>query len=119
MSDKSRKCEFIQTAPREDRTFLLKSKKELTQLPEQSTDIEADNIIQRYSGRPKVLETYCLADYVSKVVSVSKNKISDNSEQVSRQVVQTTKGTLMKKAHQITITIKIEVVTQSFKMDSQ
>ena len=29
MSDKSRKCEFIQTAPQEERTFLLKSKKEL------------------------------------------------------------------------------------------
>ena len=83
MSDKSRKCEFIQTAPQEDRTFLLKSKKELTELPEESTDIEADNIIKRYSRRPEILETYCLADYVSKVVSVSKNKVSDNSEQVS------------------------------------
>ena len=83
MSEKSRKCEFIQTAPQEERTFLLKSKKELTELPEESTDIEADNIIKRYSRRPKVLETYCLADYVSKVVSVSKDKVSDNSEHVS------------------------------------
>ena len=83
MSDKSRKCEFIQTAPQEERTFLLKSKKELAELPEECTDIEADNVIKRYTRRPKALDTYCLADYVSKVVSVSKVKISGHSEHVS------------------------------------
>ena len=83
MSDKSRKCEFIQTAPQEERTFLLKSKKELAELPEECTDIEADNMIKRYARRPKALETYCLADYVSKVVSVSKFKISGHSDNAS------------------------------------
>ena len=83
MSDKSRKCEFIQTAPQEERTFLLKSKKELTELPEESTEIEADNVVKRYARRPKALETYCLADYVSKVVSVSKVKISEHTEHAS------------------------------------
>ena len=83
MSDKSRKCEFISTAPQEERTFLLKSKKELTELPDESTDIEADNVIKRYARRPKVLETYCLADYVSKVVSVSKVNISKYTEHLS------------------------------------
>ena len=40
-------------------------------------------MIKRYARRPKALETYCLADYVSKVVSVSKVKISGHSEQAS------------------------------------
>ena len=71
MSTKSRKCEFLATAPQSERTFLLKGKKELEALPDDSTEIEADNIIKRYARRPGALENYCLADFVSKVVSVS------------------------------------------------
>ena len=51
---------------------MLKRRKELEQLPDQSTDIEADNTINRYARRHKALENYCLADFVSKLVSVSK-----------------------------------------------
>ena len=72
MSLKSRSCEFLPTAPQSDRTFLLKSKKELEALPDESTDIEADNIVKRYARRHESLESYCLADFVSKIVSVSK-----------------------------------------------
>ena len=71
MSCKSRKVEFIPTAPKNERVFLLKSKKELEDLPEESTEIDADNIIKRYSKRHEALESYCLADFVSKVVSIS------------------------------------------------
>ena len=72
MSLKSRKCEFPPTAPKSERTFLLKSKKELEALPDDSVEIEADNTIKRYARRHEALEQYCLADFVSKVVSVSK-----------------------------------------------
>ena len=34
--------------------------------PAQSTDVELESIIQRYSKRPKQLGKFCLADYVSK-----------------------------------------------------
>ena len=71
MSSKSRKVEFLPTAPKSERTFLLKSKKELEALPEESTEIDADNVVTRYTKRSKALESYCLADFVSKVVSVS------------------------------------------------
>ena len=71
MSSKSRKVEFLATAPKSERTFLLKGKKELEALPEDSTEIDADNVIKRYSRRHEALESYCLADFVSKVVSVS------------------------------------------------
>ena len=74
MSTKSRKCEFLSTAPRNERTFLLKSRKELEALPKESTEIEADNAIKRYARRNESLEDYCLADFVSKIVSVTNIK---------------------------------------------
>ena len=51
----------------EERIFLLKPKAALDKLPAESTDVESDNVIQRYSKRPKQLSKFCLADYVSKV----------------------------------------------------
>ena len=36
-------------------------------LPAESTDVESDNVIQRYSQRPKQLSKFCLAECVSKV----------------------------------------------------
>ena len=71
MSTKSRKCEFVSTNPQSERTFLLKARKELEALPSNSTEIEADNVIKRYSRRHEALEGYCLAEFISKVVSVS------------------------------------------------
>ena len=58
---------FINTSTPEERVFILKPKSVLDELPAQSTDIEWSNVIQRYSKRPKQLQKFCLADYVSKV----------------------------------------------------
>ena len=58
---------FINTSIPEERIFLLKSKAALDELPAESTDIESENVIQRYSKRPRQLGKFCLADYVSKV----------------------------------------------------
>ena len=58
---------FVNTSVPEERIFLLKPKAALDELPAESTDVESDNVIQRYSKRPKQLSTFCLADYVSKV----------------------------------------------------
>ena len=85
MSTKSRKCEFVHTAPHTERTFLLKSKRELETMPKNSTDIEADNVIKRYARRHEALDNFCLADFISKVVSVTKvpPKSSNNESQVT------------------------------------
>ena len=85
MSAKSRKCEFVPTAPHTERTFLLKSKRELETMPKNSTDIEADNVIKRYARRHEALDSFCLADFISKVVSVTKipSKNSNNESQVT------------------------------------
>ena len=58
---------FVNTSVPEERIFLLKPKAALDELPAESTDVESDNVIQRYSKRPKQLSKYCLADNVSKV----------------------------------------------------
>ena len=58
---------FVNTSVQEERIFLLKPKAALDELPAQSTEVESDNVIQRYSKRPKHLGKFCLADYVLKV----------------------------------------------------
>ena len=62
--------------------FLLKPKSVLDELPAESTNIESDNIVQRYSKRPRQLQRFCLADYVSKVdvVYPKGNKLPETIE---------------------------------------
>ena len=43
---------FVNTSVPEERIFLLKPKAALDELPAESTDVESDNVIQRYSKRP-------------------------------------------------------------------
>ncbi|XP_068712755.1 uncharacterized protein [Montipora foliosa] len=62
----SRDFQFISTSPPEERTFLLTRLDKLKELPDNSTDVESDNIIyKRYQSRAKQLEKLCLADFVA------------------------------------------------------
>nr|XP_022311170.1 splicing regulatory glutamine/lysine-rich protein 1-like [Crassostrea virginica] len=63
----SREVVFINTSPPEERIFLLKCQDDLNKLPKTSTNIRADSLIQRYERRPKQLEHWCLADFVSEL----------------------------------------------------
>ena len=67
MTFMSRDSVFINTSPPRQRTFLIKSKKELEQMDPESTDIAIDNFIHHYQNRPHQMENYCLADFASKV----------------------------------------------------
>ena len=67
MTFMSREPVFINTSPTSERTFLVKSKKQLEQLDPDSTDIAVDNLIRCYQNRPHQMENYCLADFASKV----------------------------------------------------
>ncbi len=58
---------FIPTSPPEDRTYILKSEAELSELPEESRDVLRSNIITSYAKRPRKLQYMCLADYVSEL----------------------------------------------------
>ena len=80
---------FINTSTPEERIFLLKPKSVLGELPAESTDIESDNIIQRYSKRPKKLQNFCLADYVSKVdvIYPKGNKLPEKVEEKMMTII--------------------------------
>ena len=65
LTNASREVIFINTSHPNDRTFLLKDQSSLEKLPENSTNIQASNIIKRYSQRPRQLQNWCLADYTS------------------------------------------------------
>ena len=81
MTFMSRESVFINTSPPSERTFLVKSKKQLEQLDPDSTDSAVDNLICHYQNRPHEMENYCLADSASKVISV--NKTSGSSSKSS------------------------------------
>ena len=82
MTFMSRESVFINTSPPNERTFLVKSKKELEQLDPESTDIAVDNLIHRYQNRPYQLENYCLADFASKVNICQQTGLSSKSSTV-------------------------------------
>ena len=67
MTFMSRDSVFINTSPKNERTFLVKSKKVLEQMDPDSTDIQVTGLIARYAQRPHAMENYCLADFASKV----------------------------------------------------
>ena len=79
----SREFQFINTSDPDERTFLLKSLDKIKELPDNSIDIESDNIIKRYQRRPKKLENLCLADFVAwyncKSESNQQRKLKSNS----------------------------------------
>ena len=66
ITNSSRAKEFINTSPIEERVSLVKSLKVLEQMKPHSKDIAHLSNIDRYAMRPKVLENWCLAEYVAK-----------------------------------------------------
>lgn len=74
----TREFQFINTSNPDERTFLLKTLDKIKELPDNSTDIESDNIIKRYQRRPRKLEELCLANFVAWFNCV-KDKHSDDS----------------------------------------
>ena len=89
----TREVLFINTSPPDNRTFLLKGKEQLEKLPTQSTDIEAGNIIKRYAVRPRMLESWCLADYASKLnIIFPSKKGTEPCDPVESEVVEQSEG---------------------------
>ena len=64
----SREVVFINTAPIEERTFLLKSIDEIRKLDPESTDVVSSNMITAYQKQSqKYFSAYTLADFVSEI----------------------------------------------------
>lgn len=56
---------FIPTLPIEERSRVVKRKKQLSELPPESTDIYQDNIIDKYCNRNEQYLSMCLADFAT------------------------------------------------------
>ena len=67
LTNSTRQVVFVNTSIPDKRTQLIKSKSVLDEMPDDSTDIVAENAIKRYAKRPRALENWCLADYVAQL----------------------------------------------------
>ena len=67
LTNSTRQVVFVNTSLPDKRIQLIKSKTVLDEMPDDLTDIVAENVIKRYSKRPKALENWCLADYISQL----------------------------------------------------
>lgn len=56
---------YVNTALPEDRIGILKSKKELQDLPDESNDVCQKGLLDHYINRPEELEGTCLADFAA------------------------------------------------------
>jgi hypothetical protein len=61
----TREFTFINTNVESERVVMLKPHSVLSDMPQNSTSVEADNDLKRYQRRPLSMEKYCLAEYVS------------------------------------------------------
>ena len=86
LTKSTRDVVFINTSEPNQRIQLLKGKSALDEMPDSSTDIVADNLIKRYSKRPKCLENWCLADYVSQLEIVYPSDDDDNNCSTSQDI---------------------------------
>ena len=65
----SREVFFINTAPIDERTFVLKSMKEIKKMDPESTDVMSSNALTAYKQRSqKHFSNYTLADFVSEIM---------------------------------------------------
>ena len=82
ISNSSRKKEYINTSPPEECVGLTKSLAELEELKPNSKDVTYKSNIDRYTMRPKKLETWPLSDYVAKLdIVYPKKKENSHKEQ--------------------------------------
>lgn len=65
MSESSESCVFIPTFPLENRVRMIKSKDDLKNLPDNSTEIFADGLINHYIDRPHSLDNLTLAEFAA------------------------------------------------------
>jgi len=82
LKQSSRQVVFINTSPKEQRVVMLKSPVVLQKLSDDSPDITATSILQRYAERPQALAQVCLADFCAryKIVYSKKKKYVDPND---------------------------------------
>ena len=61
----SRAVQFINTSPKSERPIMFKAFSDIENLPDDSTEVECENIISRYTKRPTFVNKLCLADFAA------------------------------------------------------
>ncbi|XP_055685061.1 uncharacterized protein LOC129791128 [Lutzomyia longipalpis] len=80
MTQCSRSNVYINTRPINERTRMLKQIKQLRQLPPDSKDIFAQDIIQKYQKRKQELNDVTLIEYAADYTEVKRSKEEDDSD---------------------------------------
>jgi len=82
----SRDVVFIDTNKQENRTILLKPFSDLKEMLESSTNVESDSAFKRYKRRPREMNKYCYADFVSWFEPVFLNKKGKQMKSVDSEL---------------------------------
>ena len=93
------------------------------ELPAESTDVKSDNVIQRYSKRPRQLQNFCLADYVSNIDVIYPKgnklpeKIEERNDDVSCKVVLAMKVKTVLKMKMMVMTVIVPTCCTEQRME--
>ncbi|CAH0384822.1 unnamed protein product [Bemisia tabaci] len=82
LSWSSRDCIFVNTSHPDKRVAVTKSKRELKDLSDDSTDIFTTTVLDHYIQRPDELEALCLAKFAS-LYNYRKNRPPRNSKSIN------------------------------------
>jgi hypothetical protein len=83
LSVMSRDCVFINNGPPNERYQMIKSKKELEKMDQNSTDIVSKGLLDYYISRPKtpkIIKDICLAQFASIYTKTFDKKVEKNIE---------------------------------------
>ena len=69
MRGSNKRCEYIPTGLKKQRTRMLKSQNVLNEMDPNDTNVFAPNLLDRYENRPDSLNNMCLADFAANYIS--------------------------------------------------
>lgn len=81
LSEKSRKCQFIDTSLRDNRRRSQKTGKQWKDLDGESTDVWLPDVYDRYSCRPDYLEKVSLAVYAASYLNSNRKQDAEGHDQ--------------------------------------
>ena len=76
LSISSRPVIFINTGEKDQRSRILKSEKQLKELPADSNDVMVNGLLDFYSARPVEMEEICLADFAAEFNYTKTKKVN-------------------------------------------
>lgn len=112
VSFSSRQVEFINTNDNANRVKILKPKKKLDKLKDDSEDIYIEGFIEQYIDRHDKLEKLCLADYVSLDPKPPKKNEVDSDNDLDEESLQNIKEKDSFKMREKKKVIRFEIIVE-------